>query len=217
MTKPAEALPSWIANHVSPPTRPEKPLTPSDLGGTKSLPREDADPSLSEASRQFGIQLHALLEHLPNLPRDTWDTAARYLLTDKTNNPAEIDTVIQQAFTVLNTPELQLVFDVGTLAEVPVTAHLAGMGRPIYGIIDRLIVQPDRILIVDFKSNALTPDTPDDVPSGILRQMGAYADAVSQIYPDHEIQTAILWTQTATLMNLPHVLVSEALQNTTLP
>ena len=40
-----------------------------------------------------------------------------------------------------------------------------------------------------------------------------YAEAIRQIYPDHRIETAILWTRTAELMRLPEELVTTALQS----
>ena len=45
--------------------------------------------------------------------------------------------------------------------------------------------------------------------------MGAYAAALSAVFPQHEIQTAILWTATATLMSLPHDAVSAAFARVT--
>ena len=77
--------------------------------------------------------------------------------------------------------------------------------------IDRLIVRDDHILAVDFKSNATVPQTPDQVPEGILRQMGAYAHALAQIWPGRRIETAILWTASGELMALPAGLTSAAL------
>jgi len=65
-----------------------------------------------------------------------------------------------------------------------------------------LIVGPERVLCIDFKSNALVPETPDAVPEGLKRQMGAYARALSLIYPDRRIDTAILWTRGPVLMAL---------------
>ena len=79
------------------------------------------------------------------------------------------------------------------------------------GIVDRLVIEPDRVLAVDFKTNAVIPESADACPDGLLRQMGAYADALSQVYPDREVATAILWTRTAELMHLPGDLVREAL------
>ena len=78
-------------------------------------------------------------------------------------------------------------------------------------MIDRLILAPDRVLAVDFKTNAVLPDRPEDTPEGLLRQMGAYAHALAAIYPDRKVETALLWTRAATLMPLPHALVTAAL------
>ena len=109
----------------------------------------------------------------------------------------------------MKAPELIEVFARDTLAEVPVTAEIRG--RRFHGTIDRLIVGPDTVRSIDFKTNATVPDTPESCPEGLLRQMGAYAEMLGQIYPDHRIETAILWTRTATLMSFPHDLVSDAL------
>ena len=76
---------------------------------------------------------------------------------------------------------------------------------------------PDRVIAVDFKSNATVPTQPAQCPEGVLRQMGAYAHALGQIYPDRQVETAIIWTRTATLMPLPHDLVSDALMRRLIP
>jgi len=86
-----------------------------------------------------------------------------------------------------------------------------------FGIIDRLLIAPDHLLAVDFKSNAAVPDTIEAIPEGILRQMGAYAAALAQIYPDRRIETAILWTRGVTLMRLPHKVVTDALNRAAIP
>ncbi|MDE3121313.1 MAG: hypothetical protein KGK00_06010, partial [Paracoccaceae bacterium] len=66
-------------------------------------------------------------------------------------------------------------------------------------------------------TNAVVPNRPEDVPDGILRQMRAYAAALAQVYPDRAIETAILWTRTASLMTLPQHLVSAALAAASIP
>ena len=85
---------------------------------------------------------------------------------------------------------------------------------PLYGVIDRLIVTPDRILAIDFKTNRTVPDSAASCPEGLLRQMGAYAHALRAIYPDRRIETAILWTRSGSLMPLPDETVSSALLRT---
>jgi ATP-dependent helicase/nuclease subunit A len=114
-----------------------------------------------------------------------------------------------EAMAVLNAGDLAHVFSTDTLAEVSISAPIGA--QRIHGTIDRLLVTDAKIIAVDFKTNRSIPKTAQDCPIGLLRQMGAYASSLKAIYPDHEIETAILWTSTQSLMPLPHDLVSEAL------
>src|SRR5699024_7234726 len=92
------------------------------------------------------------------------------------------------------------------------TAPLGPLGGArILGRIDRLRVEPARVLAIDFKTHQAIPAAPEAVPEGILRQMGAYADALAQVLPGRSIATAILWTRAARLMPRPAPLVRAAL------
>jgi ATP-dependent helicase/nuclease subunit A len=103
------------------------------------------------------------------------------------------------------------------LAEVDVSANLPALeGRRIHGAIDRLIIGDDHVLAVDFKTNRQVPETADACPLGVLQQMGAYHAALGQIFPDHQVRVAILWTANSNLMTLPEPLVSKALNRVTL-
>ena len=90
-------------------------------------------------------------------------------------------------------------------------------GRVVHGTVDLLSVTPDKVVVIDYKSNAIVPDRPEDVPEGILRQMGAYAAMLAEVYPRKRIETAILWTRTGLLMPLPPDIVRAALARTTIP
>jgi len=188
------AAPAYVA--------PTATLRPSeDLGGAKALP---GDSGLSEEeAKTRGTALHLLLEHLPTVPQPEWDSRAEHIAQHD-----DWQALLTEARRVLNAPECKEVFAPNTLAEVPITADL-GETR-MHGIIDRLVVTPDRVLAVDFKSNAVVPQSPETCPEGLLRQMGAYDAALRQIYPDRQIETAILWTRTATLMPLPVTLITQA-------
>ncbi|MBE0453417.1 MAG: double-strand break repair helicase AddA [Roseovarius sp.] len=186
-----------------------KPLTPSDLGGAKTLPGERG---LDEAAaKRRGRQIHRLLELLPDLPRPDWPEKAAQLFASgpEAAGPEETALLLAEAQKVLDNPSLAALFTADALAEVPITAPLGE--KRLHGVIDRLIIAPDRILAVDFKTNAEVPEHAHDTPEALLRQMGAYAHALALIYPDRRIETALLWTRTATLMPLPHALVTEAL------
>ncbi|OYW62388.1 MAG: hypothetical protein B7Z31_01065, partial [Rhodobacterales bacterium 12-65-15] len=181
----------------------------SDLGGAKSLPGEP--PSPDAAVRARGTALHLLLERLPLLDRADWQGQAAALIPD----PVLAADVLAEARAVLDDPALGFLFAPGTLAEVAVTG--LWQDRPVTGSIDRLIVTPDRVLIVDYKSNAVIPPDPASVPEGILRQLGAYAQVLGQIYPDRRIETAVLWTRAPWFMSLPPDIVRGALSRATIP
>lgn len=200
---PKHELPEVFTRPAKPYAAPAPALSPSDLGGAKALP---GDQGLDEeAAKARGTRLHLLLEHLPGRPETGWPRLARNLL----QGAADCAELLAEASAVLQNAAVADVFHPDTLAEVPITADL--LGTRLHGIIDRLIVTPDKVIAVDFKSNATIPVTPEQCPEGLLRQMGAYAYALQQIYPGRTIETALLWTRSTTLMPLPHELVTAAL------
>ena len=201
----AETLPEIFHHPAPPPVLTPETLSPSDLGGAKALPGDAGQDE--EAAKLRGTRLHLLLEHLPPAKPDVWPQLCARLLPDM--HEPDRDNLLQEVSAVLTAPDLKPIFADNTLAEVPVSADLND--RRLHGVIDRLIITDTIVQAIDFKSNATVPDTPETCPTGLLRQMGAYAHALSQIYPDHQIRTAILWTRTAHLMWLPHDLVTDAL------
>jgi ATP-dependent helicase/nuclease subunit A len=191
-------------------------LKPSELGGKKALPGEGLE---EEEAKRRGRQIHRLLEILPTVPSEAWpDTAARILANGPdAANGAELDALLAEAQGVLTKPELVHLFTPDVLAEVPISANIDALqNRRIHGIIDALVITPETVLAVDFKTNTEVPDTPEACPDGLLRQMGAYAHALATIYPDRKVQTAFVWTRTASFMLLPHDLVTKALKTTTI-
>jgi ATP-dependent helicase/nuclease subunit A len=204
--------PGWLSARPPAPPEARRPISPSDLGGAKALPGEAAPDE--EAALRRGRQVHRLLERLPAYPAQDWPQLAPALLAhgEDAASPEDAAALLAEVTRILTTPALAPLFAPDTLAEVALTGDLPEFpGRPLLGTVDRLIVAPDRVLVVDFKTNAIIPDRPEEVPEGILRQMGAYAAALSSIYPGRTIEPAILWTRTATLMPLPHEMVRTAL------
>lgn len=201
-----DALPEWALQSIEPPVRPEKTLSPSDLGGAKALAGEGG--LSKEDALLRGTTLHALLEHLSTVAPDMVDDIVESIF-----DPDPVDTsLVAEAQAVLTKPELSFLFGPNSRAEVPVTATLQELGGTrIHGTIDRLVVGEDWVLAADFKSNAQVPEHARDVPHGLLRQLGAYAAALEQIYPSNEVKTALIWTKTAEIMYLPQELTTQAL------
>ncbi len=200
-----QTMPAFFQQVAHTPQAPAETLKPSDLGGAKALPGDAGQDE--KAAKHRGTHLHLLLEHLPTVAQDEWPQLCARLLADMQDS--ERQELLNEASVVLTADHLKPVFAPDALAEVPVTADLNG--ARMHGVIDRLIVSETEVQVVDFKSNATVPDGPETCPEGLLRQMGAYAHALAQIYPNHRIRTAILWTRTARLMWLPHDMVTDAL------
>jgi ATP-dependent helicase/nuclease subunit A len=187
-----------------------KTIAPSELKGAKVMPGDPGEGD-KDAAMARGSMIHLLLEHLPLA-----DPSQRYELGLKLLNGQGDDTfdpdLVDQVIGVLDTPDLAPIFTPDALVEVDVTANLPELDDArIHGAIDRLIITDTTILAIDYKSNHKVPDHVDQVPEGLLRQMGAYQSALKQIFPDHVIETAILWTHTAILMRLPTDLTIAAL------
>lgn len=209
-----KALPGWATTPARHPSERATVLSPSKLGGTKILPGEVTD-DLREDGARRGRQLHLLFEYLPGREKPDWSNLANQLLGfgEDAATPDEISNLLAEAGSVMNNSELTFLFEPGALTEVNVSADVAELGgKRVSGTIDRLIVSSDHVLIVDYKSNQQVPASPGDTPDGLLRQMGAYLSIVENIYPDRSVEVAILWTQTADLMILPHDIVREALK-----
>jgi ATP-dependent helicase/nuclease subunit A len=193
-------------------TAPTETLSPSNLGGAKAL--SDERGLDTETALQRGQLIHLLLEHLPARPESDWPVLATHLLSPINQACGAVDkaALLSEATALLTKPDLRRIFTTEALAEVDVSADLPSLGgRRIHGTIDRLVIDKAEVLAIDFKSNVAVPSEVAHCPEGILRQMAAYAEALQQIYPDHKITMAILWTKTATLMLLPDRLLSDAL------
>jgi ATP-dependent helicase/nuclease subunit A len=208
-------LPRWAAL-PAPVVEPEVgTLSPSNLGGAKALPGEAGLDE--EAAMRRGRQVHLLLEHLVARDPADWPDLAERLLSQGEDAAGEAERVLllDEVRRVLTAPHLRHLFSDQALVEVSVTADLPQIpGARIHGTIDRLIVGNDSVLAVDFKTNAVVPEQTSDIPLGLLRQMGAYAVALEQIYPGRRIETALLWTRNAKLDLLPHDVVTGALETT---
>lgn len=196
-----EAPEAWMYLSTEHPKKAAPPLSPSDLGGAKALPGVGED---TETAKARGTALHLLLQHLPDHPQSDWDRIAAHL--------TDLD-LLPKARSLLTDPALAHLYAEGSLPEVALTAPWGA--QRLTGTIDRLVLG-QRILAVDYKSNLTVPASATDVPEGILRQMGAYLHMLESLYPDRPIDLAILWTETATLMQLYPDIVRAALGRATI-
>ncbi|MEP7221128.1 MAG: double-strand break repair helicase AddA [Novosphingobium sp.] len=196
------ALPRWLLAPPGPEPRPLRPLAPSSLGEDHAADPPLPPGSFGDAARR-GTLIHKLLERLPELlPPDRESAALRWLERIASDLPegarAEMAT---SALGVLANDEWADLFSADALAEVPIAA-LVGE-RVVAGTIDRLLIQPDRIRLVDYKTARRPPASLAEVPPAILRQMAAYVAALEAAYPGRAVEAAVLYSQTPALIAIP--------------
>ena len=80
-------------------------------------------------------------------------------------------------------------------------------GALIAGQVDRLLMRPDRVRVLDYKTNRPPPASPERVAPLYLRQMAAYRAVLRQAFPGRAVDCALVWTYGATVMPLPHGLL----------
>jgi ATP-dependent helicase/nuclease subunit A len=212
-------LPVWVGHapdwQASPPSlEPERPerLAPSRPENVELGPLPAAASPLAARDRmtnrfQRGKLIHALLQHLPDLPPGDRANAAHAWLDRPGNDlpTGEADVLARETLAILDHPDLAPLFAPGSRAEVPLTGVVSGM--VIGGLIDRLAVLPDRVLIADFKTNRRPPSRIEETPVLYLRQMAAYRAVLRDIFPGRSIACALVWTQAARVVMLPDELL----------
>ena len=199
-------LDPWIRALPPLEPRPARPLSPSRLGEEPPV-RAPLDASGDHRFRR-GRLIHRLLQTLPDLPAAQRAEAVKRFLDQRGHDlPAAIRAQIAgETLHLLADPTFAALFGPGSLAEAPIVGELAD-GVVISGQIDRLLVTPSEVLIVDFKTNRPAPRTPAETAQPYLRQMAAYRAALGKIYPGKSIRCALLWTEEPRLMELPEKLL----------
>ncbi|RYD57762.1 MAG: double-strand break repair helicase AddA, partial [Sphingomonadales bacterium] len=194
------ALPAWARAPAPQEARPPRPLAPSSLGEDQV-----ADPPPTPAMRvaaERGRLLHALFERLPSVAADKRAEAAERWLAGAggVDDSALGSELVRAALAV--TEEFADLFGPDSLGEAPIAA-VVGDGVVVSGTVDRLVVTPERIRVVDFKTGRRAPTSLGDVPPYHLRQMAAYAAALGVIFPGRVIEAALLYTAGPVLHLLP--------------
>ncbi len=225
-TPPDIASPSWLLT----PAKPEAAalsLAPSRLAdkeeaaadGAGKVPAQTPAHSPIASDRYFrGRTLHRLLELLPDVEAGARAAAGDRLLAriapqvDASERARWRDEIL----TVLNDPQFAAVFGPSSRAEVSIAGAPTGAkpGLMISGQIDRLVVGADEILVIDYKTNRPPPKDVADASPAYVAQMAAYRALLQEIYPDHKIKLALLWTFEARLMALPDAMLDHAFART---
>jgi ATP-dependent helicase/nuclease subunit A len=211
----ATKVPAWIGSApgwlpAPPPPEPPRPmpLAPSrpegvELGAVPAAESPLTDRDSGGNRFQRGQLIHSLLQHLPAVPEEgRWDAAVRFLDKPGHGLPAgEAERIADEVLAVLAHPDLAPLFGPDSRAEVPLTGVVAD--SVVGGLVDRLVVLADRVLVADFKTNRRPPVRVADTPVLYLRQMASYRAVLRAIFPDRHVRCALIWTREARVAILP--------------
>jgi ATP-dependent helicase/nuclease subunit A len=206
---PSIELPSWLRT----PARAELPtdslLRPSD-------PVEDEGRGVRTAKSapmraravQRGTLVHRLLQSLPDLATERRrDAALRYLARNADGwSDADREALTGAVLALIANTRFAPVFAPGSRAEVSIVGRLDRSGRSpalVSGQIDRLVVTPSEVLIVDFKTNHAPPNLAAEAPRTYVRQLALYRAVLRKIYPQLPVRAALLWSETPEFMEIP--------------
>ena len=208
------AAPAWTQTQAV--TEPHaRYASPSQLGEDAATPAASPLAAIAGLGRfRRGDLIHRLLQILPDLERAGRPAAALRLLARERDLTDEQRTeMTAAALGVLDDPRFAEVFGPGSRAEVALAGTAAKLppGLAISGRIDRLVVLPDRVLVADFKTNRPSPDRIEDADPAYLRQMAIYAAVLAEVFPQHAIEAALVWTDGPKLMAIPELLIDQTL------
>jgi len=165
------------------------------------------------AALEHGSAVHLLLERLSGEDLDSLDRLGARLLTSEFPGLSgeSIHRAIEEARNVLTAPFAPSVFTTGAIAEASLTISLPALGGSMVDRADRIIIKPDHVLVVDFKTDADPPVAIEEVSDAYLVQLGAYRAALAEMFPGREVTAALLWTAAPVLMAIPERLLDEKL------
>ena len=201
------SVPDWArAAPVAEPA-PPRPLSPSQLAAD-DVAAPPPTPGMIEAARK-GSLLHKLFERLPDVTPTRRRAAAEAWLAGQAGDlePGIRSGLVDRALAIVEAPAFADVFGPDALAEAPVVAVVDGV--VIAGKVDRLLVFPDRVQVIDFKTGRNVPPTAEAVSPYYLKQMAAYTAALTRIFPGRRIEAALLYTEQARMIELPEALLAE--------
>jgi ATP-dependent helicase/nuclease subunit A len=207
------AAPRWLLRGAEEETV-GRVLSPSRMSGLDGAPAPSplarTGPGGTLGRFRRGDLIHRLLERLPDIAvEDRPRVAERLLSRERDLDEAQRSEMIGAALEVLADDRFAPVFGPGSRPEVALTGQVNGAA--ISGRMDRLVITPDRVFVVDYKTNRPAPARIEDADPAYVLQLAIYVSILGQLYPDRAVEAALVWTDGPALMPVPGALMDAAL------
>jgi ATP-dependent helicase/nuclease subunit A len=213
-------LPGWLKTPAPKEDPADILLRPSDSSqGEGHSVVTDETRAARERALKRGTLIHRLLQSLPDVEGERREKAALDFLHRNAQplfSGEECAALARQVIALIGTPSFAPLFAEGSRAEVSIAGRVPRRGRPpalVSGQIDRLVVTPNEVLIVDYKTNHAPPAATADAPQAYVRQLALYRDVLQRLYPGRTLRCALLWTETAAMMEIPASALDAELQS----
>lgn len=176
-------------------SNPVREITPSHAANAN-----DSNQTLDEDGRQRGLIIHALLEQMTQTKHPSLLRLAQQFGLEEHSTPFQ--SCVSEAQHLLQAPDLQMLFDsrhyTAAYNEVPISYELKG--RMVYGIIDRLVIAAEQILLIDYKSHRLETELLPALVEVYKPQLSLYVEGIQKMWPEHAVKPYLLFTHSATLL-----------------
>ncbi len=194
------AFEPWIEANLEPEKALAKPYTPSKEE-TDEEPDSASPLADNEKFYRRGTLIHRLLQFLPHNSGNQKEAIDIYLQKNATAfSVTECQQIKSEVMRLINNAEFADIFGPYSRAEVPIMGTVGS--KIISAQIDRLVVMPNKVMIVDFKTNRPAAQNVAETPPQYLNQLKTYAELTALIYPDKPVETYILWTNEMRLMRI---------------
>jgi ATP-dependent helicase/nuclease subunit A len=209
-----DEIPSWFYEDAPIFDPPPRRIAPSSLVDENYEPPA-ISPIAGDIKTRFlrGSLIHELLENLPQIPKDKWQSQANLRLArEEFLDDAQKADIIEQANKILLDEQFGDLFGPNSRAEVAIIGQSEKLPKDmiINGSIDRLLIDENEILVLDYKTNRPPPTQIDKVAPQYINQMACYRALLQETYPNHNVKCALLWTDIPLLMVLPNDLLDDA-------
>src|SRR5262249_37274200 len=135
-------------------------------------------------------------EVLAPVGETAWVKRAKAFAAALLDDPEVARAAAEEAVRVRADKAFAHLFVTASQGEVPLRGSIRWRGRQVDLVarVDRIIVEPKRVLIVEFKTDRTVPATIDEVSQGYVTQLALYARAAAALFPNRDVECAILWT-----------------------
>ncbi|MGY8676817.1 double-strand break repair helicase AddA [Bradyrhizobium sp. UFLA05-153] len=207
-TEATITLPDWLRSPAPQEILDDDPVRPSGQAAGEGRAVWTGESLQTRAlALQRGTLVHRLLQSLPDIAPDRRRESALGFMARNAADWPEADraALADKVLALIAAPRFAAVFAAGSRPEVAIVGRLERSGRPpalVSGQIDRLVVTPEEVLIVDFKTNQVAPKSAAEAPAAYVRQLALYRAVLSRLYPQTPIRAVLLWTEALEYMEI---------------